>query len=55
MAASQPSTTSWDDMAKYINIFLGIFVGMVSLQMLFSLLGVPLDGRVLPWRIVVYI
>ena len=52
MAASQPIATSWNDMAKYVNIIVGIFVGMVSIQLLLSLLGVPFDGGVLPWRMV---
>lgn len=37
-------------MATFIDGFAGASLGMISLQLLFSLAGVPFDGRVLPLR-----
>ena len=37
-------------MSNYIDGFLGISISMLALQLLFSLIGVPFDGRFLPLR-----
>jgi hypothetical protein len=40
-------------MSKFIDIFAGLSIGMIAVQLLFSLLGVPYDGRFLPLRMAV--
>jgi hypothetical protein len=38
-------------MVDYINIYTGISVGMIALQILFSFIGLPFNKKVLPFRI----
>jgi hypothetical protein len=50
MAASKSIDVTWDGMAQYIDGFAGISVAMIGLQLVFSLMGLPFDGRWLPLR-----
>ena len=50
IAASSSAGTTWDAMTQFINGFLAASLGLLAIQLLFSLIGVPFDRKFLPLR-----